>query len=70
LHISKTRCALVLDALIDEFWSDPLVQGVPRISIGENTVVVPDVQVAAAAMRAPAAGRSVPANVGGRGTWK
>jgi hypothetical protein len=30
-----------LDALIDQLWSDPLLQGVPRIYVGDNTVVVP-----------------------------
>jgi hypothetical protein len=30
-----------LDALIDQFWSDPLLQGVPRIFVGDNTVIVP-----------------------------
>jgi hypothetical protein len=30
-----------LDALIDQFWSDPLLQGVPRIYVGDSTVVVP-----------------------------
>jgi hypothetical protein len=30
-----------LDALIDHFWSDPLLLGVPRIYVGNNTVVVP-----------------------------
>jgi hypothetical protein len=30
-----------LDALIDQFWTDPLLQGVPRIYVGDNTVVVP-----------------------------
>jgi hypothetical protein len=30
-----------LDALIDRFWSDPLLQGVPRIYVGDSTVIVP-----------------------------
>jgi hypothetical protein len=30
-----------LDSLIDQFWSDPLLQGVPRIHVGANTVIVP-----------------------------
>jgi hypothetical protein len=30
-----------LNALIDEFWSDPLLRGMPRFYVGDNTVIVP-----------------------------
>jgi hypothetical protein len=30
-----------LDALIDRFWSDPALWGLPRVYVGDNTVVVP-----------------------------
>jgi hypothetical protein len=35
------RSAEGLDAVIDQFWSDPLLRGMPRIYVGDNTVVVP-----------------------------
>jgi hypothetical protein len=31
----------VLDALIGDFWSDPLLRGMPRFYVGDNTVIVP-----------------------------
>lgn len=30
-----------LDALIERFWSDPELQGLPHVYVGDNTVIVP-----------------------------
>jgi hypothetical protein len=30
-----------LDALIDRFWSDPELYGMPRVYVGQDTVIVP-----------------------------
>jgi hypothetical protein len=30
-----------LDALIERFWSDPALDGLPRVYVGDNTVIVP-----------------------------
>jgi len=30
-----------LNALIDALWREPLLQGMPRVYVGENTVIVP-----------------------------
>jgi hypothetical protein len=30
-----------LDALIEQFWTDPVLEGLPRVYVGDNTVIIP-----------------------------